>query len=267
MERNVSSTAFKTLRLAFDGEIALLTLDRPEKRNAISMEMVDEFPRALDEVETSPARALIITGAGTAFSGGLDLDDLKAISKKSAEENLEDARRTARFLLRIWNFAKPSIAAVNGPAIAGGTGIATLSDFTLAVPEAKFGYTEVRIGFIPALVSIFLIRQIGEKRASDLLLSGRVFDAEEAHALGLVNEVVPPARLLDRARELATTLAALSPASLVATKRLLRKSYAEEMGRQVELAIEESARSRSTADFREGITAFLEKRKPVWRGE
>ncbi len=168
---------------------------------------------------------------------------------------------------RIYSFPKPMIAAVNGPAIAGGCAIASLADFTLAVPEAKFGYTEVRIGFMPAIVSVFLIRQVGEKRARDLLLTGRIFDAEEARQMGLVNEIVPQEKLLERARELATTLLGVSPTSLAYTKRLLREFTKAEMDRELDLAVEQNARIRSTADFREGLAAFLEKRKPAWRGQ
>lgn len=167
-------------------------------------------------------------------------------------------------LRRLHSFPKPLIAAVNGPAIAGGCGIATLCDFTLAVPEARFGYSEVRIGVVPAIVSVFLIRQIGEKRARDLLLSGRILDAAEAHRMGLVTEVVPSERLLDRARELAVTLFASSPTSLVRTKQLLRQFGDSDLDREIELAIQENARIRSTANFREGVASFLEKRKPVW---
>jgi methylglutaconyl-CoA hydratase len=156
---------------------------------------------------------------------------------------------------------------VNGAAIAGGTGIATMCDFTLAVPEAKFGYTEVRIGFVPAIVSSILVWQVGHKIARDLLLTGRIFDAAEAHDLGLVNEVVPIERLIPRARELAAQLTENSPASLKATKKLINGFIAEVLERQFDQAVEENAGIRQTADFREGIASFLEKRKPRWSGE
>ncbi len=167
----------------------------------------------------------------------------------------------------LYDFPKPTIAAVNGPAIAGGTGLATLCDFTLAVPEAKFGYTEVRIGFVPAIVSSFLIANIGEKRARDLLLTGRIFSAEEALKLGLVNEIVAPEQLMARAQELASQLLENSPASLQATKKLLSSYTREQLDRQVKQAIQSNAGIRQTADFKEGITAFLEKRKPTWTGK
>jgi methylglutaconyl-CoA hydratase len=166
---------------------------------------------------------------------------------------------------RIYAFPKPLIAAVNGPAIAGGCGIATLCDFTLAAPEAKFGYTEVRIGFVPALVSVFLLRQVGEKRARDLLLTGRIIDAAEALSIGLITEVVPDGQLLDRARQLAAQLIENSPTSLACTKRLLNEFNRTIIDQQLDLALEENAGIRSTPDFREGLAAFLERRRPVWR--
>jgi methylglutaconyl-CoA hydratase len=181
-------------------------------------------------------------------------------------ENLEDARRTARLFRRIWSFPKPIIGAVNGAALAGGCGLATLCDFTVAVPEATFGYTEVRVGFVPAIVSVFLTRQIGEKRARDLLLTGRIVDAAEAHRLGLVTSIVPADSLMPAAQALASTLIANSPTSLQTTKRLLCDIALAELDRELELAVEESGHIRSTDDFREGLAAFLEKRSPKWTG-
>ncbi len=152
-----------TLQLEFSGEIATVTLNRPDKRNAISAAMIADLLAAFAEAEANPARIVILTGAGKAFCAGMDLDALKALAKQSPTEHLEDSRRTARLYRRIWSFPKPTIAAVNGAAVAGGCGLATLCDFTIAAPEAKFGYPEVRIGFIPAIVSVFLTRQIGRE--------------------------------------------------------------------------------------------------------
>src|SRR5260370_20609747 len=142
--------AYSTLRRHISGDIATITLSRPEKRNAISAEMIDDLMGALGEIETSVARVVILTGDGKAFCSGMDLAALKALGAQSPMENLEDARRLARLFRRIWSFPKPTIAAVNGAAVAGGCGIATLCDFTLAAREAKFGYPAVSIGFIPA---------------------------------------------------------------------------------------------------------------------
>jgi methylglutaconyl-CoA hydratase len=257
---------YATLTLALDGPIATVTLNRPDKRNAISYELIEEIHHALHEVQKSQTCILILTGAGAAFCSGMDLDNLREITRHTEEENLADSGRMAHMFRALYDFPKVTIAAVNGAAIAGGCGLATLCDFTLASSVAKFGYTEVRIGFIPAIVSTFLLRQVGDKQARDLLLTGRVIDAEEAYRMGLVNEVVQPENLLARASELAQTLAANSPASLLATKRLLTAYSHVELDRQVAEAVDENARIRTTHDFREGVSAFLEKRKPNWTG-
>src|SRR6266542_220955 len=147
---------YSTIQLAQDAGVAIITLNRPDKRNAISHELIDELLAALDEVTSSSARVLIITGAGQAFCSGMDLDDLRSLISRSESENVRDSQTMARLFRSIYEFPLPTIAAVNGAAVAGGCGIATLCDFTLASPEAKFGYTEVKIGFIPAIVSTFL---------------------------------------------------------------------------------------------------------------
>jgi len=259
--------AYQTIKVEHEAGLATLTLNRPEKRNSISFELIGELLRALDELERSPAQVLIITGAGKAFCAGMDLEELKQMLGRSHDDNVRDSATMAQLFRRIYEFPLPTIAAVNGAAIAGGTGIATMCDFTLAVPEAKFGYTEVRIGFVPAIVSSFLVLQVGHKVARDLLLTGRLFDAAEAHRLGLVNEVVAPEALLPRARELAQQLIQNSPSSVRATKRLINSFVRELLDRQIAQAVEDNARIRTTADVREGITSFLEKRQPHWTGK
>jgi methylglutaconyl-CoA hydratase len=258
---------YKTLHLAHDGNIATITLNRPEKRNAISYELIEELLTALDEVGNSSALVLILTGAGKAFCSGMDLEELKALVGRSPEQSLKDSETMARLFRSLYDFPRPTISAVNGAAIAGGCGLATLCDFTLSAPEAKFGYTEVRIGFIPAIVSTFLLRQVGEKHARDLLLTGRVIGAEEAYRIGLINEVVAAEKLIERAQELALQLLDNSPASLVRTKRLLSDYARVELDAQIQAAIRENAAIRATTDFREGVSSFLEKRKPRWSGK
>ena len=255
---------YQTLKLEVDGPLATITLKRPEKRNAISPQMIDDLLAALGELETSAARIGILTGAGKAFSAGMDLEVLRAISSHTPQQNIEDSRRMAQLFRRLWGFPKVLIAAVNGAAIAGGCALATLPDFTLAVPEATFGYTEVRIGFVPAIVSVFLRRRVGDATARDLILTGRTFSAADAQQLGLVNEVVPREALAQRTRELADTLLANSPASLVASKKLLVETEEPGIDREISLAIEANAAVRSTPDFREGVASFLEKRPPRW---
>jgi methylglutaconyl-CoA hydratase len=255
---------YNTLTLAREEKTALITLNRPDKRNAISFQLVDELMSALEEVEHSPAQVLIITGSGKAFCAGMDLEELKSLLGKSHEENVKDSMRMAQVFRRIYEFPLPTIAAVNGAAIAGGTGIATMCDFTLAVPDAKFGYTEVRIGFVPAIVSSILVWQVGHKIARDLLMTGRLFDAAEAHRYGLVNEVVEPERLMTRARELSAQLLENSPSSVRLTKKLINGFLRASLDEQIAQAVEDNAKIRTTSDFREGVSSFLEKRKPKW---
>lgn len=259
--------AYETLLVESSGHLATITLNRPDKRNSINTQMIAELQSALDAIETTPARVVILTGAGATFCSGMDLALLQAIATQSPSENQEDSRRMAKMFRRVWSYTKPTIAAVNGHALAGGCGLATVCDFTIAVPEAKFGYTEVKIGFLPAIVSVFLTRQIGEKRARDLLLTGRLVEAQEAKDLGLLNEIVPPERLIARAQELAELLIAASPASVSRAKRLLTCAAAAGLDADLDRAVLENARMRCTPDFKEGLASFLEKRKPVWKDE
>jgi methylglutaconyl-CoA hydratase len=256
--------SYKTILIDDSPPIRTITLNRPERRNAMTSEMQRELIEAFEETAAGAWRVLILTGVGEAFCSGLDLAELQNMQNKSSADHRTDAERIARLFIALHDLPIPTIAAVHGPAIAGGTGLAMNCDFTLATPASKFGFTEVRIGFVPALVSAFLSLQVGEKRARDLLLSGRLFDAAEAHRLGLVNEVVAHSDLMTRVRTLAETLLANSPESLRATKRLLSVQNRAWLDAAVNAALEANAASRETSDFREGVAAFLEKRKPDW---
>ena len=242
-----------------------IILNRPERRNAMTPEMQMELIAAMEDAAATGCRALVLTGMGDAFCSGLDLTALPPASSKSALEARAEAERVARMFLALHELEMPSIAAVNGPAIGGGAGLAVVCDFTLAAPEAKFGFTETRIGFVPAVVSAFLTLQIGEKRSRDLLLTGRIIDAEEAMRLGLVNEIVPHQELQQRARTLAESLAHNSPEATRITRRLLATQWKTWLDAALAAAIEASVEARGSADFREGVAAFLEKRKPVWK--
>jgi methylglutaconyl-CoA hydratase len=267
MIERFQSMNYKTIQVTYHSGVATITLNRPDKRNAISFELIDDLLRGLDEVVKSDALVVILTGNGRAFCSGMDLENLKELIGRSPEENLKDSETMVRLFRSLYEFPRVTIAAVNGAAIAGGTGLALLCDFTLAVPETKFGYTEVRIGFVPAIVSTFLLRQVGEKQARDLLLTGRIFGAEEAFRMGLISEIVAPENLMARSRELAALLMENSPASLRATKKLLNDHARSDLDTQIEAAVRENAAIRTTADFREGIASFLEKRRPVWSGK
>jgi len=254
----------KTILVEDNPPIRTITLNRPERRNAMTSEMQTELIEAMEDTAQGDWRILILTGAGEAFCSGLDLSELQSMGNKTAADHRTDAERIARMFISLHELPIPTIAAVHGPAIAGGTGLAMACDFTLATPASKFGFTEVRIGFIPALVSAFLSLQVGQKRCRDLLLTGRLFDAEEARQIGLVNEVVAHSELMTRAQAIAQTLLANSPQSLSATKKLLVAQSRPWLDAAIVAALEANAVSRETADFREGVSAFLEKRKPNW---
>jgi methylglutaconyl-CoA hydratase len=258
--------SYATILVEDEGALRTITLNRPERRNAMTPEMQTELIAAFEEAGASDCRVVVLAGAGEAFCAGLDLSVLQEANQRSAAEHREDAERVAKLFRTLYELPKPTIAAVQGAAVAGGTGLATMCDFTLALASAKFGYTEARIGFVPALVSAYLGLQIGDKAARGLLLTGRLFDAAEAYRLGLVTDVVAPWALEKEVKKLADTLAANSPASLSATKQLMAAQNRAWLDAAVEMAMEANAAARETADFREGVAAFLEKRKPNWAG-
>lgn len=253
--------------IQIEAPAAVLTLSDPEVRNALSPELIAELQAALDRVEREPqVSAVILTGEGKAFSAGADLGSLRRMAEFSVEESRQDSLRFKDLYQRVYLYPKPTIAAVNGPAIAGGCGLMSACDLSIAVPAARFSYSEVKVGFIPAIVMVFLIRQVGEKVARELLLTGRTIDAEQALAYGLLNEVVPAESLMDRAREIAGEIAANSPDAVRLTKELLSRQPGVELFEALSSALNMNALVRTTEDFREGIAAFLEKRKPGWKG-
>jgi methylglutaconyl-CoA hydratase len=263
---------YSTLHTHTDSGIHTILLNRPEKRNALNHQLMEDLTHALESFAASQTcRVVIITGAGSSFCAGLDIEHLHALApgqltppEDSTADYNADARRIATLLHTLYCLPKPTIAAVNGAAIAGGMGIASLCDFTYAVPEAKFGFTEVRIGFVPAVVSAFLRTQLGEKSCRDLLLTGRLISAEEAHSLGLVTRIVNEPDLIREAKNLAQRLLRNSPAAMEATKRLLCHFSDHHLPHDIEAAIQASVDARSNADFHEGVSAFLEKREPHW---
>ncbi len=255
---------YTTIAVTNDGPTRTILLNRPERRNAMTPLMQKELVTAFEETAAGDTRVLILAGAGPAFCAGLDLAALEQMQGASELDHRADAERIARLFLALHELPIPTIAAVHGPAIAGGCGLATICDFTLASPAARFGFTEVRIGFVPALVSAFLSLQIGDKKSRDLLLTGRIFDAVEAHNLGLVNEVVPEPRLQQHVAALAEALLANSPQSLAATKLLMAEQHKPWLDKAIIAAIDANTDARMTADFSEGVAAFLEKRKPSW---
>lgn len=252
--------------VADSGPVRTLTLNRPEVRNALSVELRVALSDALRHAEAKPSvRAVVLTGAGPAFCAGLDLRELESVLDASAEASRADAERLGDLLLQIHTMPKPVIAAVRGPAVAGGAGLASACDLVVAGEGSRLGYPEARIGFVAALVAVLLTRQVGDRRARELLLTAELVDAAAARDMGLVNEVVPDERVLARAQELAATVARNAPASLAATKRLLPTVSGLGLEDAMRYAAEMNALARGSADLREGVSAFLAKREPAWR--
>lgn len=244
---------------------AVVMLNRPDKRNPLPYRREDGLLPVLEALETDrEVRAVVLTGAGKAFCSGLDLDAMQEIQRLSAAQNRAASKQVRDFFERVRAFPKPLIAAINGPAFAGGAGLAVACDLAVMSSEASICYSEARIGFVPVIVGVYLERAVGERVARDLLLTARVVPAAEARDLRLVNEVVPPERVVSRAEDLAAQFGALSPQSLAMTKDLLARASGLPLKTALSLAVQANAKARGTADCKEGVTAFLEKRKPNW---
>lgn len=243
--------------------IRILTLSDPERRNPLSPAMVTGLLDALDQAEKDGGvRAVVLTGAGQAFSAGADLEFLKNVTQMGAEANLAHSRELMRLFHRLYTFPKPTVAAVNGPAVAGGAGLATACDVVVMSDQARIGYTEVKIGFVAALVGVILIRSVGEKHARELLLTGKLVSAQEAFRMGLVNKVVPAEGVLEEALAFAREITANAPASVSLTKELLNALPGMGLEDGLRLASIANAWVRETGDLAEGIAAFFEKRAP-----
>lgn len=246
-----------------DAPAAIVTMNRPSRRNAINVDMIDGLHAALDRaLDDDSVRAVILTGNGTSFCSGIDLHDASELSEQSFEEQLANADQLARLFRRLSTFEKVSIAAVNGPALASGCGLAVLCDFTLATGQARFGFPEVRFGFVPAVVAVYMRGMVSEKRLRDLLLTGRSLSADEAQKIGLVSEVVPADDLLEQGMEIARMIARNAPHSIQMTKELLEALPGLEIDRALRAAVEVNARVRGAEECREGVTSFLAKRDP-----
>lgn len=256
----------ETIKLVIDPPVAVVTLNRPEVRNALSPELIHDFEQALDEIQKAEGvAAVIVTGEGPAFCAGADLSSLQKMTTQPAEDARQDSMRIMHFFRRLYQFPKPVIAAVNGPAMGGGCGLASVCDIIVSAEDAIFGYTELKVGFIPALVSVFLTRICGEKKTRELLLTARTFSAQEAQQIGLVNHVVARDALLSKARELAEAISKNSPLGVTFTKELIGRMRGLNLDEALAAAVELNILTRTTEDFKEGITAFLEKRTPKWK--
>ncbi len=265
-ENKFNLQMFNQITYEVEERIALITLNRPEKRNALNPELIDELGKAFDLAMDESIRCVIMTGTGNSFCAGADLEYIQKIANLNAYENYLDAEKLAQLYLKIFTFPKLTIAMVNGYALAGGCGLASVCDFVIASKEnAKFGYTESRIGFIPAIVMVFLSRRIPGGKARELLLRGNIIDADEAVEIGLANYSVPDDQLKNFTLKFAQDLISeTSPESIKFVKDMLSNIYFMGLQQAIEYAKEMNSISRLTQDCKKGIEAFLKKEKIRW---
>jgi methylglutaconyl-CoA hydratase len=246
--------------------VGYIALNRPEKRNALSGDMVTELKAAFARAEEDETvKVIVLKANGEAFCAGADLAYLQQLQQFSLEENLLDSNHLKELFQQIYQLKKVVIAHVQGHALAGGCGLATICDFVFSTPEAKFGYTEVKIGFIPALVSVFLIRKIGEQKAKQLLLSGDLIKGEETVRMGLVNYLYSREELEQRVNSFAQFLIKNnSGQSMALTKQMIGEVQSMHLSEALAHAVGQNALARGSADCKKGIAAFLNKEEIVW---
>ena len=246
--------------------IATISLNRPEKRNAFNPELVSELTSALLKAgDDEEVKVIILKAVGNTFSAGADLAYLQQLQHNTHEENVQDSQNLKTLFTTIYYLPKVVIAQVEGHAIAGGCGLATVCDITFAVPEASFGYTEVKLGFVPAIVSCFLLRKTSETNAKKILLTGDLFSAEEALAYNLITFVTNKDEISQTVIEFATRLCnETSGNSLMVTKQLIGQTTNAGLEKSLELAVQINARVRESEDFKRGIAAFISKEKIKW---
>lgn len=257
-----------TLTLHTDEQVALVTLNRPLLRNAIDERMIADLHELVERLGADPGlRAVVLTGAGKAFCSGMDLDYVARSAQAPVEELRRDTERLRDLFLAIRRCRLPWIAAVNGPAVAGGAGLATVCDLILADRvHGRFGYPEAQIGFIPALVAVLLSARVGETAARDLLLTGRVVKADAAQRMGLINELAEEGQVVALAGQRARAMARhCSPGSIAATKALLERVRGLSTEEAMALAVEANLERRMSDECRRGVQAFLDKEELDWR--
>jgi methylglutaconyl-CoA hydratase len=258
--------ALQYIRYEANDAIGYITLNRPEKRNALSSELVSELKQAFEYAENdATCKVVVLRAEGPAFCAGADLAYIQELQGFGYNDNLADSTHLMQLFHQIYTLKKIVIAQVQGHALAGGCGLATVCDFSFAVPEAKFGYTEVKIGFLPAIVSVFLLRKIGEARTKQLLLTGDVFSAEKAIGYGLINEIVPAAELASHVYRFARRLCVEnSGQSMEVTKEMIARLPELPLEEGLRYAARLNAEARGSEDCRRGISAFLNKEKITW---
>lgn len=261
VERNTSNTSNNG-----SAPVATITLNRPEVRNAFNQETIAEITRAFTELGAiAEVRAIVLTANGVSFCAGADLNWMKAMADYTPEQNREDAGQLAAMLQAIYDCPKPVIARVQGDCYAGGLGLVAACDIVVAVDTAHFCLSEVRIGLIPATISPYVIKAIGQSAARRYFITAERFSAETAQRIGLVHEAVGIDALDETVSALLKSLLAASPAAVKDAKRLVRDVAGQPLSAELIAAtVEGIARSRASEQGREGVRAFLEKRKPSW---
>jgi methylglutaconyl-CoA hydratase len=246
--------------------IFYITLNRPDKRNSLNSEMVRQLREAFAaSIEDKETKIVVLKAVGNTFSAGADLDYLQKLQKNTFDENLEDSTGLMELFKMIYNHCKVTVAQVEGFAIAGGCGLATVCDFIFATPEAKFGYTEVKIGFVPAIVMFFLLRKIGEGRARELMLTGKLIPAAKAQEMGLINFISDSEKIEDDVAVFCQKLVnETSTGSVRIIKEMISKIQHLDTKSALEYAARTNALARETADCKRGIAAFLNKEELKW---
>ena len=240
-------------------QITLVTLNRPERRNALTVELMTELTAAIENANADPEqRILILRGAGKAFCTGLDLEEAVKMDPQVTAENV------ARMLLAVAETRLVTIAMVHGAAVAGGAGLMSACDFAIAAERTRFGYPEVRRGLVAGLVMTFLRRQVREREIRELLFSGELIDAQRACEIGLVNRVVPESEVMNEAQKFADSVLQGAPNALSQTKQLIEELWSSSVKEDIEVALKYHMQARESAEAREGIAAFNEKRPPKW---
>lgn len=256
---------YSTLLYKVENQVLHITLNRPEKRNALNEIMVRELKEIFVHFkDKDEIIGVSVTGAGDSFCSGADLSYLNSLINKSYEENLKDSFNLRDMYWAIYNFPKPTVGLINGPAIAGGCGLMTVLDIAIATENAIFGYPEVKIGFVASIVSVFLIQVIGHAQTRKMLFSGETIDAKEAKKRGLIQQIVEKGGLNNASDAIFSIFRSNSPQAIRQTKELLSGYQKDIIKQMLEQACKFNAESRQTSDFKEGLQAFLQKRRPHW---
>lgn len=263
----MSIKTFETLQVERDGRVTRLWLNRPAVRNAFNAVMVRELRKALEDVRRDDeVRVVVLSGRGSSFCSGADLNWMREIINFTYEQNLGETMELAEALHELYSLPKPTVARVNGPAIGGGTGFVSACDIVVASTEARFGLSEVKIGVVPAAISPYVVRRMGESRARQYFLTGERMDGRRALEVGLANIVAEPAGLDAAVEAVVGSLLSSGPEALASAKELLRRVPGMDFGEAKRFTAEMIARLRVSEEAQEGMAAFLEKRKPKWAG-